>query len=206
MSAVAASRREVMTSLALGAGALTAVVAPTTAAAQERESPIADAETLRQVHGRFRARRMAQLGDTDPESPVGLRKVIDDLENSDVIQSDEGKLLREGVDEVEKADSEDGIAGWFDSIYGYVTSGVSNLAKRTFEYAKETFDSVRCSIGNLSRIKFRIYRAFGRMLRAATTALVYRYPVVALPAAALSAAVTVGVLSLPDDLDDQINC
>ena len=198
MSAVAASRREVMTSLALGAGTLTAVVVPTTAA---EAHPVPD-DTLGDVQQRLRSRLLEYLGERDPVSADGVNRTLIGLRDAGVIGEADRTELATFVDEVENSSSAmDDISSWFSSIYDYTIGRVSVLVRRMLEYAKEKFEAVRDVLTDLAEIKNEIISALSLMLSAASIA-----PVIGWPTAALAVVLGVGVLFLPDEIGVDIVC
>lgn len=191
MTTATASRREVVTSLALGAGALTAVLAPTAAAADEHERP-----PLRHVQRRLQERQKARLDGADPLSREGLHRLTAGLREDDLITTSDEHLLDRLIDTASDFFHVDEVADWISSTYRRVSDEMTDLARTMFEYVKERFEWARRTYYDTPHAREDLLWSISLMIAAAAAV-----PVIGWPAPAAVFVLGVAVLSLPDNDD-----
>ena len=195
MSSATASRREFVTSLALGAGAVVAI-APAAAANEHDLMPVES--DLRHVHRRLMERRQQRLRGKDLLSPSGLHNLLVGLREEDgvITQEDQG-FLGEFIDRASNFLQVDELSDWIASIYNEASDRISDVAKGMSDFVTEKFEMALALDLDVENVRRVTLESLGIMIGAATVS-----SVIGVPAAALILVVGVGALLLPDGLDD----
>lgn len=192
MSTTEASRREIITSLAFGAGALTAVVAPTAVAADEHDRlPVEGG--LRHVHRRLEERRRRRLAGAEPMSREGLHNLVAGLqEEDDAITEDDRGFFDDFIEAASDFLHVDEIEEWFSSTHDFFSDGLTDLPKTMFEFVREQFTWVRENYDDVEQIRYNLLWSLSLMIGAASAA-----PVIGLGMTTLAFVSGVAILFLP---------
>ena len=197
MSTTVASRREVVASLALGAGALTAVVAPSTAAADQHEFIPVQGD-LSHVRRRLAERRRQRLRGEERLSRRGLHNSLGDLrDKDDAITEQDRDFWDNLIDQAFDFFGLDEFSSWFESTYDSIADSLSDVGRGMSDYVRGVFEWVRSLDWNANQIRQSILESLDFIIAAAALA-----PLVGAPAATLVFVVGVGALLLPEFLGE----
>lgn len=198
MSTTAASRREVVTSLAISVGALTAVIAPTTALADQHETMPVQGD-LPHVRRRIAERRHRRLRGQERLSRQGLHNSLAALQDEDgAITDDDKDFFDRVIDTI--FDNIDEAYNWLVSSYTDVESTLSDVGKGMYEYMKGAFEWVQTLDMHIEQIRRSMLSSMDFIIAAAVVGNFFGWA-----GAALVLVIGVGALVLSEwDVDQSV--
>ena len=203
MSEQIRTRREVLTGVALGSGAMAAAFAPITMAQMDSQL-ISDDRSLSEIRNDWLMRQdMLGLDRATPYSPQGLNILLAELRSEEIVSNTDQELLGAFISQLSNATNE--LTHWFEETYNSLIYNATMTGKRIMEFAKGHLDT----LGDMRDTDWSVVQTKGLQALGFIMAAISIAPIVGVPAAAAMALIAVGVVAFPggnDDRDDVREC